>query len=202
MKVFLLSALLCMGVFATAQEDYHHTIEIHRQQYKQEFLTDPRSPLKSADTGFLRFFPADKRYRVKGNLVLTPAAEPFDMPTASGKTKRYRQYGTLLLNINDTAVQLQVLQSLKMLEDPKYKDHLFLAFTDKTTYSETYGGGRYLDLSLNDIKEGTIEVDFNKCYNPWCAYAGGYSCPIPPVENRVNVAIRAGEMNFGRQAEH
>jgi uncharacterized protein (DUF1684 family) len=85
-----------------------------------------------------------------------------------------------------------------LLKDPKYKDHLFIPFTDGTTYTETYGGGRYIDLSVNDIKNGKIELDFNKCYNPYCAYAGGFNCPIPPVENRLPVAIKAGEKLYGK----
>ena len=69
---------------------------------------------------------------------------------------------------------------------------LFLHFTDKTNGSETYGGGRFLDLR---IPEGnTLVLDFNKAYNPYCAYNNGYSCPIPPKENKLKVAVRAGVM--------
>ncbi|MBW7912611.1 MAG: DUF1684 domain-containing protein [Taibaiella sp.] len=196
-------ALLLSAASTYAQDKTYATqIAKHRQQYKQEFIEDKRSPLKADDTANLRFFSPDGRYQVKAKVILTPEAEPFDMPTVSGKTKKYRQYGWLTFKINDTAVRLQVFQSLKLIEDPKYKDHLFVPFTDGTTYTETYGGGRYLDLSLLDISNGFIELDFNKCYNPWCAYASGYSCPIPPVENRMPVSIRAGEMNYAGAAEH
>lgn len=183
-------------------QSYKEMINKHRQHYKQEFLTEERSPLTAADTGYLRFYAPDATYRVKAKITLTPDAQPFDMPTVSGKTKSYRQYGLLTFNINDTAASLQVFQSLKLIEDPKYKDHLFVPFTDGTTYTETYGGGRYLDLTIKDIKDGMIELDFNKCYNPWCAFATGYSCPIPPKENRMSVYIKAGEMNFAKPTEH
>lgn len=196
-------ALLLPAASTHAQDKiYAAQIAEHRQHYKQEFLEDKRSPLKADDTANLRFFSPDEKYKVKAKVTLTPDAEPFDMPTVSGKTKKYRQYCWLTFKINDTAVRLQVFQSLKLIEDPKYKDHLFVPFTDGTTYTETYGGGRYLDLSLLDISNGFIELDFNKCYNPWCAYASGYSCPIPPVENRMPVFIRAGEMNYAGAAEH
>ncbi|MCB9046896.1 MAG: DUF1684 domain-containing protein [Chitinophagales bacterium] len=199
------SSILLMAICASAcaqPASYKDSINQYRQHYKEEFLTEERSPLTAADTGFLRFFPIDEQYRVTARLTLTPDAKAFDMPTASGQTKRYQQYGLLTFNINDTLVSLQVLRSLKLLKDPKYKDHLFVPFTDATTYNETYGGGRYLDLSLQDVHDGTIELDFNKCYNPWCAFASGYSCPIPPKENRLSVAIPAGEMNFGKVVEH
>lgn len=204
MKGFALyPVLLFCGISGYAQDKTYATqIAEHRQHYKQEFIEDKRSPLKAADTANLRFYKADEKYRVKARVILTPDAEPFDMPTVSGKTKKYRQYGWLTFSINDTAVKLQAFQSLKLIEDPKYKDHLFVPFTDGTTYTETYGGGRYLDLSLSDIHNATIELDFNKCYNPWCAYASGYSCPIPPRENRMPVTVKAGEMNYAGVAEH
>lgn len=204
MKHAVLYLALLLPAASTHAQDKTYAVQVaeHRQHYKQEFIEDKRSPLKAEDTANLRFFSPDERYKVKAKVILTPDAEPFDMPTVSGKSKKYRQYGWLTFKINDTAVRLQVFQSLKLIEDPKYKDHLFVPFTDGTTYTETYGGGRYLDLSLQDIQNGFIELDFNKCYNPWCAYASGYSCPIPPVENRMPVSIRAGEMNYAGTVEH
>ncbi len=203
MKQYTSLLLLVIGAQACAQpKSYTSIINDYRQHYKEEFITEERSPLTAADTGYLRFFKPDEQYKVLARLTLTPDAVSFDMPTASCKTKKYRQYGLLTFNINDTAVSLQVLQSLKLIKDPKYKDHLFVPFTDGTTYNQTYGGGRYLDLSLQDIHDGMIELDFNKCYNPWCAFASGYSCPIPPKENRMNVSIYAGEMNYGKEVEH
>ncbi len=204
MKRTVLHLALLLSAASTHAQDKTFAVQIaeHRRHYKQEFLEDKRSPLKANDTAHLRFYTPDEQYRVTAKVILTPEAESFDMPTVSGKSKKYRQYGWLTFNINDTAVKLQVFQSLKLMEDPKYRDHLFVPFTDGTTYTETYGGGRYLDLSSKDIINGMIELDFNKCYNPWCAYASGYSCPIPPPENRMAVSIRAGEMNYAGTTEH
>ncbi|WP_192347263.1 DUF1684 domain-containing protein [Algoriphagus sp. Y33] len=72
------------------------------------------------------------------------------------------------------------------------KPVLFLPFTDQTNGGETYGGGRYMGLTIPT--GDTIELDFNKAYNPYCAYASGYACPIPPKENDLEVPIRAGVM--------
>lgn len=202
-SVLYLLLLLLHGIVACGQHgNYADEIAQHREHYKQEFLEDERSPLSAKDTASLRFYAPDERYKVTAKVILTPEAESFDMPTVSGKTKKYRQYAWLTFNIRDTAVKIQVFQSLKLMEDPKYKDHLFVPFTDGTTYTETYGGGRYLDLSLQDIHNGMVLLDFNKCYNPWCAYASGYSCPIPPPENRMPVSIRAGEMNYAGATGH
>lgn len=202
MYIIVLTSLCYSSAYSQASAVYKKQLAQHRQHYKQEFLEDNRSPLTAKDTGFIRFYPADERYKVTAKLTLTPDAEAFDMPTANGKTKKFRQYGILTFNINDTAVTLQVFQNLKLLEDAKHKNHLFVPFTDGTTYAETYGGGRYLDLSLENIRNGMIEVDFNKCYNPWCAFGGSYSCPIPPKENRLLIFIKAGEKIYAGKTEH
>jgi uncharacterized protein (DUF1684 family) len=75
-------------------------------------------------------------------------------------------------------------------------------FTDKTTGDQTYHAGRYIDLKIGDINDGKVVIDFNKAYNPYCAYVKGkYSCPIPPRENYLPVAMEAGEKNFGKKIE-
>ncbi len=199
MRSLLILVMFGLLQFSAAGQTYTDSIAIHRQHYKQEFITEERSPLKGNDTSYLRFFAADAQYRVMATFRATPDAKPFDLPTYSGKVKQFRQYGVLEFRIHDTSLSLQVYQNLKLLDDPKYKDHLFVPFTDLTTYVETYGGGRYIDLSTADIHNNTILLDFNKCYNPYCAYATGYNCPIPPVENRLPVAIHAGEMLFGKE---
>jgi len=189
---YLFSALLLLPCFSSFAQTYADSIQQHRQHYKEEFITEERSPIHGNDTAYLRFFAPDETYRITGKFELTPQAEAFDMPTHSGKTKKFRQYGLVTFFVHDTECSLQVFQNLGLLKDPKYADHLFIPFTDGTTYTETYGGGRYLDLSIKDINNGKLVIDFNKCYNPYCAYAEGYNCPIPPVENRLPVGIRAG----------
>ncbi len=193
------SMLLVLGCSGT--KSYKESILQHRQEYKEAFMTDEQSPLHGNDTAYLRFYEPDETYRVKCDFTVTPYARPFDMPTHSGKTKKFRQYGLVTFKIHDTVCNLQVYQNLGLLKDPAYKNLLFMPFTDSTTYIETYGGGRYLDLSLEDINHNTLVIDFNTCYNPYCAYADGYSCPIPPVENRLPVAIKAGEKNWAKEVQ-
>jgi uncharacterized protein (DUF1684 family) len=76
-------------------------------------------------------------------------------------------------------------------------DELFLPMRDATSGQETYGAGRYLEPEL--IAQGTVDVDFNYLYNPFCAYNPGYSCPLPPTENWLKVPIRAGEKNYSQE---
>lgn len=204
MKYFLPIAFLVYSLSACSQKavSYEEQIAQHRAHYKQEFVTEESSPLTAADTAYLHFFDADEKYKVTAQVTITPDAPAFDMLTVSGKTKKYRQYALATFTINDTTCTLQILQSLKLIKQEKYKNSLFIPFTDATIYTLSYGGGRYIDLSSTDIKDNTIVIDFNKCYNPWCAYADGYSCPIPPPENILPVAIPVGEKMYGKEVKH
>ncbi len=82
------------------------------------------------------------------------------------------------------------------MKTKKYADYLFIPFTDLTTGDESYESGRYIDLSIPQIFNNKISLDFNKAYNLYCANASGFHCPIPLKENFLPVAIKSGEMNF------
>ncbi len=203
--ILSLIGLLANTWIAAQNPDSAFTAEIagHREHYKQEFLTEPRSPLKAPDTAFLDFFAADPAWRVATRLERTPDAQPFDLPTYSGITRRYVKYGVLRFEVSGKPYELSVYQNLTLIQQEAYKDHLFLPFKDHTNGDSTYGGGRYFDLHAGDITaDGTLMLDFNKCYNPWCAYSDGYNCPIPPPENHLELAVDAGERNFKGEKKH
>lgn len=201
MKKGIILILLSCFSFSVNGQSYTDSIYAHRNHYKQEFLTDSHSPLKAGDTEFLRFFVPNKKYRIVARFFKSIDTLPFDMHTYSGKIKQYRKYGTVLFNIGKQRCQLEVYQSLDLMKKEATQDYLFLPFNDLTNYVTTYAGGRYLDLTLSDINNYLVVLDFNKAYNPYCAYASGYSCPIPPIGNRLQVAIKAGEKLFGKAVE-
>lgn len=199
MKQIFLLACCCISFSCFAQKttgSYADSLAQHREKYRQEFLTDAHSPLTAADTGNLRFFAPDKAYKILADFRRTPDAQIFDMATHSGKLKKYRRYGILSFRLQGQLCTLEVYQGIELLKQPALKDYLFIPFTDLTNYETTYGGGRYLDLRIGDIQHDKVWIDFNKCYNPYCAYVGGYSCPIPPDANKLQVAIPAGEMQY------
>ncbi len=201
MKHLFLSVIFMLPVLGTSAQTYQDAIHRHRQTYKEEFITDRHSPLKPADTSFLRFYEPDSSFRIIAKVKHTPEARSFKIPTHSGKEKNYRKYGELTFSLHQKEYTLEVYQSIDLLKDTAYKNYLFLPFNDLTNYETTYAGGRYLDLSIGDIKDDNLVLDFNKCYNPYCAYADGYSCPIPPDANKLQIAIKAGEQMFGRPVE-
>lgn len=199
---FLLLLLISSQGFAQdTQTGYAESIRQHREEYKLDFLKDESSPLREADLS-ARFFEPDERFRLRCRFEATPEEQPFELPTYSGITKPYRKYGVLSFEWEGAVYRLSVYQSLRTIRIPMYKDHLFLPFRDLTSGEETYGGGRYLDLKTADLEGEEIWVDLNKCYNPWCAYSDGYNCPIPPVENMLEIEVRAGEKLYAGEKKH
>ena len=186
-------------VFTQCSQAYQKAIDKHRQDYKTDFLKEERSPIKTKEgLKYLSFYKPTKAYQLTCSFERTPKAEFFDMATYSGVTQKYVKYGIISFEWKNKNYQLAIYQSIFLRKMEKYKDHLFLPFKDLTNGEATYGGGRYIDLEIADIKAGKVVIDFNKCYNPWCAFSDGYSCPIPPQENHLEIAIEAGEKKYGK----
>ena len=183
---------LCTASFA--QNDlYAKQIKAYQKNY-----INTHDVVQPKDRKYFRFFPIDQTYDVPCFFEKIIDTVGFAMPTSANTLKYFYAYGRLTFSIKGTTCMLYVYQSKELMATEKYKDYLFVPFTDATTGDESYGSGRYLEFYKNDIKNNTLELDFNKAYNPSCAYAAGYKCPIPPKENRLKVAIKAGEMNFGK----
>lgn len=167
-----------------------------QKELNEEYLNPKETPLRGDNfTNFKAhpFFPINSKYRVTAKFIKTENAKPFELPTSSGKTKSYKEYGKATFELDGKSYTLTLYQSLALIKQKKYKDHLFLPFRDATNEKETYGGGKYMDLTIP--KGSTIVLDFNKSYQPYCAYnAYDYNCPIVPKENKLPIEIRAGVM--------
>ena len=109
-----------------------------------------------------------------------------------GETRPAILLGFLELKKDDKVHKINVYKSFSRTGEPYYS----IWFTDQTTGKETYGVGRYLDFELNDNPEFVYTIDFNKAYNPYCAYSSLFTCPIPRVEDYIDMEIEAGEKNF------
>lgn len=191
----LLILFLTVGILSGCTS-YAKLIATHREEYKAEFTLDPRSPLDSSELKDLDFFEPNKRAKVEAVFVKTPDAQPFDLPTYSGITRPYRKWGVATFLWAQDSVSLALYESLNLHANPIYDDYLFLPFKDETNGTTTYGGGRYLNMSKADTEDGKLTIDFNLCYNPWCAYSDGYNCPIPPAENSLPFSMEAGERMY------
>lgn len=143
----------------------------------------------------LEFYPIDEKFIVEARFVRTPNEKPFLMPTTTDRLPEYVKYGEAHFTIDGMDFVLDIFKNVEPFDEPGYEDYLFLPFTDLTSGDGSYGGGRYLDLR---IPEGdTLIIDFNKAYNPYCAYSPRYSCPIPPEQNDLLIRIEAGVKDFG-----
>ncbi|HUS01548.1 MAG TPA: DUF1684 domain-containing protein [Chitinophagaceae bacterium] len=163
--------------------------------YQQNYINTHEVVLKD-DRKFLTFYPIDGSYRVVASFKRIVDKTGFDMNTSSGMKKKHFIYGLLTFKLHDSLVNLYVYQSAALMKQKKYKDYLFVPFGDVTSGFESYGGGRYMEFNIPDIKKNKVILDFNKAYNPYCAYTTGYNCPIPPVENFLKVSVPAGEKNY------
>jgi uncharacterized protein (DUF1684 family) len=114
------------------------------------------------------------------------------MKTSTDRVPAYERYGEVTFELDGKELKLAVYRNKKMLDLSQDTNMLFIPFRDMTSGSETYGGGRYIDCEI-PVAGDIIDLDFNKAYNPYCAYNHKYSCVIPPEENRLPVKIEAGE---------
>lgn len=184
--------IFCTGLYAQ-KVDKVESIRKFQEKINEEFRGRKHSPLTPEDKrdfNGLDFFPIDTSFSVTAEFVRTPLETPFKIATSSGKEKIYVKYGELYFSLKGREYKLNVYQSQELIKKPEYKDYLFLPFTDRTNGNSTYSGGRYIDLQIP--KGEIVSLDFNKAYNPYCAYSGGYSCPIPPKENHLDLDITAG----------
>jgi uncharacterized protein (DUF1684 family) len=198
--------LTALGGPAASQTFYGSTdVNVFRSGRDKEFRNRDESPLTETDLAAfsgLKYYPLNRKYRVKAVLERTSEAKYFQMPTSSGVSKTFRKYGVLRFKLNGNWQSLNVYQMdpAVMAKFPEFADLLFVPFKDLTSGKETYGVGRYIDIKTP--KGSRVVLDFNLAYNPNCAYGNDkYSCPIPPKENFIRTEIKAGERTFVQTAK-
>jgi len=176
-------------------DDVSRQLEAFRKQ-KDKFLAEhPQSPILPEDREHFRgatYYPVEMKYRVVAHLVPETRPGVFRVQTTTGDFKEYTRIGRLEFEIDGQ--KLSLVAFMPPADEPLHGNRLFVPFRDKTSGKETYGAGRYLDL--NKRPGDQYILDFNRAYNPYCAYSPYYSCPIPPGENNLPLEIRAGEKLF------
>jgi len=173
-------------------EQWQQQVQAARAQKDVFFATHPESPLPAeARRQFsgLAYWPPDPGFRFELTLYEHTDKSVQEVQDTGGQNRKLVRWGEFRFEVSAEPCTLQAYKG-----DPG-EDRLFLPFRDQTSGKESYGAGRYLDLdSARDLLEsGLWIIDFNNAYNPWCAYSNAYVCPFVPPENRLRVAIRAGE---------
>ena len=198
MRLLLLFVFLIKVHFGFGQEKFDVSrVTKFQSELNAEYADAKTSPLMTEDLATFKtldFFPANEKFFVVAKFVRTKKEKPFEMKTSTDRKPMYVKYGEVFFTIDGSNLKLNVYKNIALSKQEKYKDHLFLPFSDLTCGNESYIGGKYIDLKIP--KANSIVIDFNTSYNPYCAYNHKYSCPIVPLENDLNIEIKAGVKKF------
>lgn len=195
MQKILFTVVLLTSLFTFSQDQV--TAQEFQKNLNEEFADVNKSPLTEKDRLVFKgldFFPIDPNFIVQATFKRTKKEKSFEMKTTTDRKPLYVKYGEISFKINREIYKLNIYQNIELTKSKGFKNHLFLPFSDLTSGNESYIGGRYIDLQIPNGK--TIIIDFNKAYNPYCAYNYKYSCPIVPLENDLATHINAGVKKF------
>ena len=158
-----------------------------KDRFYREHPQSPLTPNQQSSFEGLRYYDENPDYIFNVEPDIFDDQNPVEMETSTGQQVTYVRWARVQLPVEGHDVELTIYK------DPG-SDDLFLPFQDSNRGGETYGAGRYLEAERRE--DGSLLLDFNYAYNPYCAYNENWSCPVPPAENRLDVAIKAGEMTF------
>jgi uncharacterized protein len=191
---FAFAAVLALALLAGAcskpPASYPDEIAAWRANKDDFMRKSDESPVprdKRATFAALPYFAIDEQYRVPAALKVSPTEQVIELSTSTGVPRRMRRIGTLAFTLKSQPLALTAFADI----DDAQLRRLFVPFGDLTSGTETYQGGRYLDLERT--ASGVYDLDFNRAYHPFCVFDSKFECPVPPRENRLSVPIRAGE---------
>lgn len=198
MKNSIVFLFLFFGFRLLGQNTYELSSQDFQNNLNKEFSDSKESPLDKEDFKkfkSLDFFPIDKKFIVKAKFVKSENEKEFEMKTTTDRLPKHIKYGELFFEIEGKSFRLNVYKNISLSLKSGYEDYLFLPFFDLTNGKESYVGGRYIDFKIPK-DYNNIVLDFNKAYNPYCAYNHKFSCPIVPLENNLDIEIKAGVKKF------
>jgi uncharacterized protein len=193
-KFFLIIMALVVGLIAyslfdvstTENVNYTQKIKKYREDLNKKLLAEEDSPiLNPSKFKGLNYFEPDSTYIFEGKFEARASTEKIGMSDGSGGSNP--KVGEVSFEIQGQKVALAVFQE---------GENFFIPFKDATNTSNTYGGGRYLNIEAKEMVADKITLDFNKASNPYCAYNHNFVCPIPPKSNTLQMAINVGEKRF------
>jgi uncharacterized protein (DUF1684 family) len=198
-KVLIAAALMGILIYfineaLPSPSAYFAEINALRRAKNNSFRNSPESPIPAAQRAqfdSLKYYPAVVDFRITASISRNSQPDTVLIQTSDNQTEKYLRWGQATFKLAEKPQQLTLFRHAGGADST-----LFVPFTDLSNGRETYGGGRYLDVARPKADASEIELDFNRSYNPYCAYNDEYSCPVPPAENRLPVAITAGEKSF------
>ena len=191
-SLLLLPIVIYLGLRnnqGNSEETYVNEVLKERSEKEDYMQTSSSSPFinKLATYEPLKYYEVDPAFKVKAEVEKINELSYINVSESDGSSKQYIKYAWLNFELSQQPLRLLVLKPVGFGQ----MNVLFTAFADETSGSATYGSGRYLDLSFKNAS--SITLDFNKAYNPYCAYDESFACPFPPTENILPISITAGE---------
>ena len=171
-------------------DKYIQEIKQFREDKHDFFRTSSVSPFVEKGLQYepVQYFPPDPGFKVNATLERLSKREVITIANSDGSVVKYLKFARANFKLKGNTHSLLILKALG------FGNQYLTAFADVTSGISTYGGGRYLDVVIG--KSDQVILDFNKAYNPYCAYSAEYLCPLPPRENLLEVAIEAGEKDY------
>ena len=186
-----ISGLLALTIACTAKEvpyvDSINEWRATKDRFMQQSADSPIPAARRASFPQLSFFPVEADYRVPASLTVDRTNDVLEIPTSRGERRPHNRVGKLAFTLKGQLLTLTAFVEVGQQD----MNHLFVPFGDLTNGTETYPGGRYLELERTAT--GIYDLDFNRAFHPFCYYNPAYDCPYPPRENRLSIPIRAGE---------
>lgn len=197
MKKFYILFLLTIVLYACTSETEIHKnrIETNRARKDKTFSDKNKSPL--SDNYFdnfkgLTYYPIDIKWNIPAKIEKTPQLISERLIMNNGEKELFVKYGNITFEIDGKQHKLSIYENL----EASALDLLFLPFTDKSNQTETYEGGRYVEVARSKTNE--VFIDFNNAFNPYCIFNENYVCPVPPAENYIDALVAAGEKKFAK----
>ncbi len=165
----------------------------YQKELREFYENSATTPLSDEDKKHFKgitFFPMSDKYVVEANFQAADSGKVIPFATSANKVKTYKELGIATFEMDGKPQSITLYEPAEAIEGAE--DLVFIPFRDATSGLTSYGAGRYLELSKDDLKKQPIILDFNRAYNPYCAYSDDYNCPIPPQNNTLSVKIEAG----------
>lgn len=190
-KVFLVIIILgIIGIIfysLSGSESYADTVKKQRDTFLKNLMSEDDSPIASLkDFSGIKYFEADKKFIIDADFKAESAGQGMILMTDSSQTE-IKKAGVATFSVNEKTFLVSVFDE---------GEHFLFPFRDLTSGKETYGGGRFINIPKENLKNDKLEIDFNNAHNFYCAYNESYICPIPPKENFIDAEIRAGEKKY------
>jgi uncharacterized protein len=196
--IFAAALILIMSLYDKHSPDeleYIRQMEKYRAEQDSFYEYSPYSPFNAKEKvefHNLKYFDVNPEFVFKSKLYPYEQKDTITYFGTKGEARKAVRYGYVKFDYDSKEYKLNVYEG----SSKSGEIYHMIWFTDKTTNKESYGVGRYLNFELNPDPEFVYEIDFNKAYNPYCAYSKDYSCAIPTKEDYIDLAVRAGEKKF------